>query len=176
MKMFTVLLVLSYAVPSFAFDIKPGLWQVQSTITINGKKFDPQAEMKKAMANLPPEHRKKMEDMLNKSAKDAKVAGHMTADGFQVCYTKDMLNNPRKFMEQSKTCKMNLKTQTATKLTGTFDCPQEKTTGTFEWTVKDSGQYNGVMTGKTKDGKSSMVEQNAKFISADCGSVKPDIE
>ncbi|WP_413942774.1 DUF3617 domain-containing protein [Bdellovibrio sp. HCB-162] len=171
MKFLLPILTFVYAMPSMAFDIKPGLWEVSTVVTYDGKQFDPQAELKKAMANMPPEYKKKMEAAMKNSG----AMGNFTENGFKVCYTKDMLDNPKKVMDAAKKCKMNLKTQSSTKLTGTFDCPEDKTSGTFDWTVKNQNQYEGVMTGKTKDGKSSLIRQNAKFVSVDCGSVKPEL-
>ncbi|WP_413612248.1 DUF3617 domain-containing protein [Bdellovibrio sp. HCB-110] len=175
MKILLVILTLSYAVPSLAFDIKPGLWEVQTVVTYDGKQFDPQAEIKKAMAAMSPEQRKQMEALMKKGAGGGSGFGGLSENGFRICYTKAMLNDPKKVMESSKKCKMDLKSQTSTKLTGTFNCPDDKTSGTFDWTVKNQNLYEGLMTGKTKDGKTSLVRQNAKFVSADCGSVKPEL-
>lgn len=152
-----------------AFDIKPGLWEAKMTLTLDGKTFDPMAEMNKALAQLPPEQRKQMEDMMAKSGSQMPI----TKDGYRICYTADMLKNPSSVMDATKSCKTKITTQTAKKISGTFDCPKEDAKGTFDWTAKSDTQYEGVMTGKTSQGKDTVIRYEGTFVSADCGKVKP---
>ncbi|AHZ84847.1 hypothetical protein Bb109J_c2153 [Bdellovibrio bacteriovorus] len=169
MKFLILFTALCTASTTFAaFDIKPGLWEVKMQMTLDGKAFDPMAEMNKALEQLPPEQRKKMEAMLAGSDKIP-----VTKNGYRICYTADMLKSPNKVMEGTKACTTKITTQTAKKLAGTFDCPKDDAKGDFEWNAKSSNEYEGLMNGKTSKGGNTQVRYQGKFISADCGKVKP---
>nr|BFD59922.1 DUF3617 domain-containing protein [Bdellovibrio sp. CKG001] len=161
--------LLTAASSAQAFDIKPGLWEAKMTLTLDGKVFDPMAEMNKALAQVPAEQRKQMEEMMAKSGSHMPI----TKDGYRICYTADMLNNPKSVMDATKSCTTKVTTQTAKKISGTFDCPKEDAKGTFEWTAKSDTQYEGVMTGKNSKGKDTVIRYEGKFVSTDCGKVKP---
>jgi hypothetical protein len=155
---------------SFAgLDIKPGLWTTKMTIEIAGQKLDPMAMMDSAFAAMSPEQKKKVQDMIAGS-------GHsmpkMDKDGAKTCFTAAMLNDPKKVTETDE-CKTTLTSQTSKKLSGTFKCTEPEASGTFEWTAKSPTEYSGVMNGKTADGKSAIIRADGKFVSADCGKVKP---
>lgn len=170
MKMLLPLMIFLTPLASQAeFDIKPGLWEVSTVITVDGTTVDPQAEIRKVMAGLSPEQKKQMEQYMGKAA----GAGlNLNENGLQTCYSKDMIKNPEKLTE-NKDCKTTITTQSPKKLTGTFNCPASKTSGTFDWTSKSNTNFAGVMTGKTGDGKSSVIRYEGKFLKADCGNVKP---
>lgn len=161
-------LLLTTAPAHATFDIKPGLWQVQMKMTLDGKAFEPMAEVKKALEKLSPEQRKQMEAMM---AGNSQMP--IAKDGYRVCYTKEMLKNPGKVMEGTQSCTTKITTQTSKKIAGSFDCPKEDAKGTFEWNAKSDSAYEGLMTGKTSKGKDTVIRYSGKFISADCGKVKP---
>ncbi|MNL12266.1 hypothetical protein D3C87_1331290 [compost metagenome] len=152
-----------------ALDIKPGLWTTKMTIEIAGQKLDPAAMMDSAFAMMSAEQKKKVEDMIAKS-------GHsmpkMDKDGAKTCMTAAMLKDPNKVTE-TKECKTTITSQTSKKIVGTFKCTEPEASGTFEWNAKSQTEYTGVMNGKTADGKSAIIRADGKFVSADCGKVKP---
>ena len=155
---------------SFAgLDIKPGLWTTKMTIEIAGQKLDPAAMMDTAFAMMSAEQKKKIQDMIAQS-------GHsmpkMDKDGAKTCFTAEMLKDPNKVTE-TQDCKTTITSQTSKKIVGTFKCTEPEATGTFEWNATSQTAYNGVMNGKTADGKSAIIRADGKFVSADCGKVKP---
>jgi hypothetical protein len=152
-----------------ALDIKPGLWTTKMTIEIAGQKLDPAEMMDTAFALMSAEQKKKVQDMIAKS-------GHslpkMDKDGAKSCLTADMLKDPNKITETQE-CKTTITSQTSKKVVGTFKCTEPEATGTFEWNATSQTAYSGVMNGKTADGKSALIRADGKFLSADCGKVKP---
>jgi hypothetical protein len=92
----------------------------------------------------------------------------LPAETDKICWSAQMLNSAE-ILTRIRTCKMSVNSQTTKKVSGTFDCP--KATGTFDWTATTYKEYLGLMTGKTKDGKSSVTRIEGKFLSADCGKV-----
>jgi hypothetical protein len=161
---------LIFPLSSFAaLDIKPGLWTTKMTIEIAGQKIDPAMMMDTAFAIMSDEQKKKVQDMIAKS-------GHsmpkMDKDGAKTCWTADMLKDPNKVTETEE-CKTTITSQTSKKVVGTFKCTEPEATGTFEWNAKSQTAYSAVMTGKTADGKSAIIRGEGKFLSADCGKLKP---
>lgn len=136
-------------------------------MTINGKTFDPMAEINKALANVPPEQRKKMAEMM---------AGNnmmpVSKDGYHLCYTAEMVKKPEVVMEGTKNCTTKITSQTSKKIAGTFDCAKDGAKGDFVWTSKSNTEYDGLMNGKTAQG-TTKIKYHGKFISANCGKVKP---
>lgn len=152
-----------------ALDIKPGLWTTKMTIELAGQKLDPAAMMDTAFAMMSAEQKKKVQDMIAKS-------GHsmpkMDKDGAKTCWTAEMLKDPNKVTETNE-CKTTITSQTSKKIVGTFKCTEPEATGTFEWNATSQTAYTGVMNGKTTDGKSAIIRADGKFLSADCGKLKP---
>ena len=152
-----------------ALDIKPGLWTTKMTIELAGQKLDPAAMMDTAFAMMSAEQKKKVQDMIAKS-------GHsmpkMDKDGAKTCWTAEMLKDPNKVTETNE-CKTTITSQTSKKIVGTFKCTEPEATGTFEWNATSQTSYTGVMNGKTTDGKSAIIRADGKFLSADCGKLKP---
>lgn len=167
-SMFAAVLLLPLT--SFAnLDIKPGLWTTKMTIEIAGQKLDPAAMMDSAFALMSADQKKQIQEMIAKS-------GHsmpkMDKDGAKSCMTAEMLKDPKKITETQE-CKTVITSQTSKKLSGTFKCTEPEASGTFEWAAKSQTEYSGVMNGKTTDGKSAIIRADGKFLSADCGKVKP---
>lgn len=151
-----------------AFDIKPGLWNVKMTMSVDGKVFDPLAEVTKVLESLPPEQRKQMESVLG-------AKGHMPAgkDGIAVCYSAESLKNPVSMVDNSGGCKTKTTSQTAKTISGTFECTEDGSKGTFEWSAKSDSEYVGLMNGKNRKGENTVIRYEGKFRSSDCGKIKP---
>lgn len=163
--LFTLLFVSAFA--HAAVNIKPGLWKINMIVNADGKEMNPAAQMQKAMANMPPERKKMMMEMMSKMN-----SGMSPDGGMQVCYTKKSLEKPEALAQkQDKNCKTTIVTQTPTKVVTNFKC-ENGSSGDGTFTMKDSESYLGVMNLDNK-GKKSTIKYEGKFVSADCGSVKP---
>ena len=149
-----------------ALQMNPGLWEVKSIIKADGQVVDPQAGLKKLMTKMTPERRKRFETAM---------AANLSSNGLmQVCFTKDMLANEGAFMqEESKSCDLQFADRTATKVSMTFKC-KNGSNGNANWNIKSGGKaYDGQMNFTYKTGKKSEVTHEGKWVSADCGKVKP---
>lgn len=147
-----------------SFDIKPGLWKLDMNIESGGKKIDPMAEVKKAMANMTPEQRKQMEAAMGRTLQDS---------GTSVCYTQELLNQQNGLVPENdeQNCKTDVKTKTAGKFAADFKC-EDGATGTMEFNRASKEKFNGLVR-VTKEGALSKIVYEGKFVSADCGSVSP---
>lgn len=160
-----------------ALAIKPGLWNVEMKITQNGKEFDPQAQMKAALAKMKPDQRKKMESMMAQmSGLGGKAGSGMmgaSEKGFQVCYTAEMLKSENVLHHQSeKNCETRFPVKTSEKLIVEFNC-KNQTSGNAEWKVLDSTHYEGKMSIKRNQSPDSTLIYKGTFVSTDCGQIKP---
>jgi len=133
-------------------------------IESGGKKVDPMAEMKKAMAGMSPEQRKQMEMAMGRT---------MNGNGTSVCYTQELLNQQNGLVPDSdeQKCKTDIKIKTSSKFAADFKC-EDGASGTMEFNRDSKEKFNGLVR-MTRDGKFSKVVYEGKFVNADCGSVKP---
>lgn len=158
------LLFSPFALASDTFNVKTGLWNINTTIESDGKVINPQAEVQKVLAQIPEAQRAQMMEMM-KGAQKQTGAGFLNMDLSKICITKDMLDQGK--MMENKDCDFKVTTKTASKLVGNFTC-KDGTKGDVDWTVISSTQYKGVMNGTDKNGKKAKVNYQAKFIKDKC--------
>lgn len=159
---FSILLLSSL---SYAFDVKPGLWDMQNTVEIDGKKYDPQAEIKKALAQVPEAQRAQMMQML-KGAQSEHGFSFVNLDTSKVCIkNEDILNG--KLFEKDENCKFNLKINTAKKITGSFTC-KDGAKGDVDWNAVNPKKYTGIIHATDEKGKRAKVEIAANFVTEKC--------
>lgn len=144
---------------------KPGLWSMQVEVENNGKKVNLNDQLNQAMAKMTPEQKQKMQGMVGSAAGD---------QGTQTCLTQDMLT-PEKMLQQqgNKTCQTKFTTNTPTHIVGTFNC-EDGTKGDVDWKVSAEKMDGVIQTESSKRGKAK-VKMAGKFVSADCGKVKPPV-
>ncbi|MEK6623340.1 MAG: DUF3617 family protein, partial [Bdellovibrionota bacterium] len=135
-----------------------------------GKQVDPMAEMRKAMAKMSPEQQTQMAAMMGKMG--GKV-GMTPAGAMRICYTKEMLENEANLNQQKdKKCTSTIKEKSARKIVADFKC-EDGTSGSSIFTIKDTSNYTGDVNVTDKSGQKSKMSLNGKFVSNDCGDVKP---
>ena len=162
------------ALPVAAQTLKPGLWEMQHKVGGNARMDQAMAEMQKQAAAMSPEDRKQME---------AAMAGHpmqmgASRDGgmaMKICMTKEMVE--RNDIPASRgDCKTTQKQRSGNTLKVAFTCTNPPSTGSSQITFNGAESYTskGDIT-STVDGKpqTMTMEGRGKWLSADCGSVKP---
>ncbi len=173
MKKLIVVVLMMIAPTSFgALSMKPGLWTIETKMKRDGKEYDPQAQIKAAMAKMSPAQKKQMEAMMAKMGHDTSAIG-MSEKGMQVCFTGETLKN-EEFLNphQQRDCETSFPVKTSTRVVTEFKC-KGGSSGTAEWNVKDSTHYNGFVKMTDKNGVKSEINYLGTFVSADCGKVKP---
>lgn len=150
-----------------ALDMRPGLWAVEMIVKEDGKTLDMANEMKKAMAKMTPEQKKAMMDKVGQNAglgKDGKM---------QICYSKEMIENPEALVKRPKpNCKTNVIKDSKDEVVTNFKCP-DGTSGNSNWSVTNSKSYKGLLHMVTQQGEPSDINYTGEFISGDCGKIKP---
>jgi Protein of unknown function (DUF3617) len=168
----TVGLIALAATSAQAQSQKPGLWEHSSNTQARGGEMAQQlAEMKKQMAALPPEQRKAMEQMMGMS---------VTSDGQTMtvkhCITPE--EAAKAFVpSHDDECKYTITQRSATSIKAKFVCSDEgRSSGEGEYQYKGDTAYSGRFSVTTMvNGKPERMEmtQSGKWLSAQCGNVKP---
>ena len=155
--------------PAFALDINPGLWEIKSEVIMAGKSFDPMAAMETAMALLPEDQKKALQEKMAESKSHVEFGKNKNV---RICQSEKTLKDTRT-IEESSDCKLNLKTNTPQAMNGDFVCKEQNFKGTFDLKVKDKNNYEYRMTGNGPKNIPMELKYKAKFISKNCGKVKP---
>ena len=178
MKLSTALLSLVTLSLSFnvlsAEKMKPGLWE--HSFTMKSKTGDVEKgleQMKKAMAKMTPEQRKMMEDMMAKQGMGMSDKG----TSVKVCISKEQAENLEIPQNQEDNCEQEILKRTPNSIKIKFTCTGESnSTGEGEFTLVNSTSYVGkaIVDIESKGNKDRLnMDQKGKWLSADCGSIKP---
>lgn len=154
--------------------LKPGLWEHSYKLgSASGKLEAAMKEAQAALAQMPPEQRKMMEQML------AKQGMGLGADGqkLRLCLSPEDVARDEPPPAQDG-CKQTSKRQGNT-WTISFQCPARNgegaSSGNGTLTLKDPGNYEGRFTVTTSiDGKPEQMQMSTsgRWISADCGNLR----
>ena len=166
---FSFLFVLSFfplAAFSTTLSVTPGLWAIQVEVNQNGKTVNVSDQVSKAMAKLSPEQKAKMQALMGNMA---------SPQGTHTCFTKEMLSPEKLLKQQSKKkCDVKLNSNSATLMTGTFQC-EDGTKGDMRWLAKTPESMSGSVTSTSPKHGKSVINYSGKFLSKDCGKVKPPV-
>ena len=158
-----------------AQTMKPGLWEVNNKMSGgSGEMEKGMAEMQKQLANMPPEQRKMMEDMMAKQgvSMGAGGGGGMSA---KVCLTKDMVESNQVAAKQGD-CQQTNSSRTGNTMKFSFVCTKPPSSGEGQMTFVSPEAYTMKMAvNTTVKGKPETMNMDAsgKFLSNECGSIKP---
>lgn len=172
--------VLALALPALAVHaaehIKPGLWeQTVETKTDNAQINAAQAQMKERLAAMPPAQREAMEKAM--AARGVSMGSNGSANTLRACITKDQAE--RDFTpEHSGHCERTDVVRSGNTVRFNFACTGERVnvTGKGVFTkVSDSAYTVSTDTDTNMHGTPTHLHSDisAKFVSSDCGNVKP---
>lgn len=157
------------ALPASAQTIKPGLWEMTSNM--GGQAGNAMAELQKQMADMDPQERKMMQQMMAKQGvqMSAGAGGGMVT---KVCISPDMAKRGDGLMQQKGDCSYKNTPMGAGKYKYTFSCANPKTTGEGEVSFTGDTAYKSKM--KVVSGRETMtMDASGKWLGADCGAIKP---
>lgn len=165
------------ALPSSAQTIKPGLWEITNKIQSDNSEFSKMmAEMQKQLAAMPPEQRKAMEEMMQKNAG---VGMPVMRDGgmiMKTCITREMAAQNQMPIQQQGNCTHQRSSVSGGSMKMSFSCTDPASSGSGEIKFLGDSAYTmkmkmtSAMTGKQD---TMTMDASGKWLSADCGSVKP---
>ncbi|GGY73447.1 hypothetical protein GCM10011613_18220 [Cellvibrio zantedeschiae] len=176
-------------------DMKPGLWEHTFKLNegsigaITGVQQEQVSqamdEMKKQMANMSPEQRKMMEDMMAKQGIKISDKGidmtsqnlHISKDGtiIKVCVTQAQIDSGE--LPQAENCEQKVTQVSANVFKSTFACKGEHpVNGEGQIVFQSNKAYTGTTKVTTEVNKKVQTiegTQSGKWLSSDCGDVKP---
>jgi hypothetical protein len=157
-----------------AQNLKPGLWEmIQTTKGGNAQMEKGRAQAQQNMANMTPEQLKAMEEMMAKHGVKMNPAGPAGGQTITTCMTKEMVES-HEMPSQRGDCKAIRHERSGNKLKVAFTC--SKASGEGEYTFTSPEAFTMKMTMHTTiQGKQETMnmEGSGKWLSADCGNVKP---
>lgn len=151
----------------------PGLWETTTNFK-NGAMSDAMAKMQEKMASMTPEQRAMMQQVMASRGMSVGPAGNaITAKN---CVAKDQAARGGVPQTDGR-CQNTETSRSGSTVKYTFACTGDHPmTGTGEFTMSSSTSYTMHSVSDTVvDGKPQHMEMDVagKWISADCGSVKP---
>ncbi len=166
------------AAPAAAQTMKPGLWEINNKMGGSGdtgaKMAAAQAEMQKQMAAMPPEQRKQMEKMMAQQGVNMAPSAAGGGMAVRVCITKEMA--ARNETPTQGDCKQEQLQKSGNTTKFKFTCSKPPSSGEGEVTMNNPESYTMKMKMTSQEkGKPEQMTMDAqgKFVSSDCGSVKP---
>jgi hypothetical protein len=153
----------------------PGLWEHSMTMkSASGDMEAKMAEAQKQMANMPPEQRKMVEQMMAQRGVSMGGAGGKALT-VQACVTPEQA--ARNELPQDRNCTQQSTERSGNTVKFKFTCSGEhKSSGEGEFTLQGDKGYTGrtavdtVVQGKPEH---MDMQLSGKWLGADCGSVKP---
>jgi Protein of unknown function (DUF3617) len=153
-----------------AQQMQAGLWEYgHSMKTQSGQAEKAMAQMQQQMASLPPEQRKMMEKMMA----DQGVAFGPTGQTVRVCVSKE--DAAREEIPMQDGCTQKTKRNGNTYQIS-FSCAQPPSSGEGKVVFSSPTAYTGDFTVKVQEqGRTELMQmkQTGKWVSADCGTLKP---
>jgi hypothetical protein len=151
----------------------PGLWEHTFKMTSPGGEMEKaQAQMQAQLAAMPPEKRKQIEEMMKGRGVTMGAQGTVT----KVCVSKEQAAKPAE-PQMTGDCSRQDVTRSGNKMKYRFECSKpQPMTGEGEMTWLGDKAYSGKSTVSTqRNGQPQQMgmEMSGKWLSADCGDVKP---
>jgi hypothetical protein len=165
------------ALPAVAQKLVPGLWEHSVTMkTDSGRMEAGMARMQQQLAAMPPEKRKQVEAMMAGQGMGIGAPGVGKPMVVKLCLTPEQA--ARDEMPQSDgQCKQVSQQRSGSTLRFKFACTGEKAaTGEGEYTLDgDKAHHGRTVISTVAQGKPERMEMEhrARWLSADCGAVKP---
>ena len=163
------------AAPSFAQQaLKPGLWQVETRMPSDPEFEKSMAEMREQLASMPPEDRKRMEAMMGKQGVQF-AAGAKGGTATRFCMTREQAQRQESPGAQGD-CTVTKVSRSGNTVRTSFSCSNPRSTGESLVRYAGAEAYSSKITTVSEQGgkkETTVIESDAKWLSADCGSVKP---
>jgi len=170
------LALLAASAAATAQTIRPGLWEMQNRMGGNPAMEQAMAQMQQQMAAMTPAQRKQMEAMMAQQGVAMPQAGAGGALSMKVCVTPEMAARGDMPTQTEGDCTTTITSRSGNTLKMNFACKNPPATGEGSYTFQGDTAYTMKMAMKTtRAGKteSMTMDGQGKWLSADCGKVKP---
>lgn len=162
-----IIALLAIPLSANALILEPGLWEIDMTLKQNGKEINPMQQLQEAMKDMPEERKKQMMQAMEESGMSMKGPKDM-----RQCYTKEMIEKAKLGVHEDENCRTETVKKSDKKIVSKFTC-KDGSKGTAVMEIKNKKSYTGHMTMTDAKGEVSELDYKAKFVSSDCGNIKP---
>jgi hypothetical protein len=164
------------ATTAHAQKLAPGLWENTSTMKMqaaDGRSADAMAGMQQKLASMPPEQRKMVEEMMAKQG----VGMGAKPNTVRVCISPEQASRSDMPPDDGR-CKREALERTGNTMRVRFTCDgPPAATGEGTYTLLSDKSYTSAMKVTTSGGKhgggTMEMTGSARWVSADCGTLKP---
>ena len=157
-----------------AQKLSPGLWE--NTVQVQNPEMDAQmAKMQAELAKMPPEKRQMMEAMMAQRGMAMAPAGAGGGMSVRSCLSKEQAERGEPPEDDKRQCKRDSLTRSGSTLKFKVTCSNPPSTGEGEFTMTSDKAYAGKMTMcmQGSPGGGMAMQLTGKWLSADCGNLKP---
>lgn len=165
-------ILLASAVGVSAQTMKPGLWEMTSSLQNGGSEMTAaMANMQKQLASMPPEQRKMMQDIMAKQGMQMSASG---AGGMSIkmCLTQEMVDRQEIGPKQQGDCTQTTSPRVGGTMKYSFKCTKPVSSGEGEVTFSSPEAYSMKM--KVVSAERTMdMQSTGKWLGANCGDIKP---
>lgn len=177
MKFSALLLIAGLAAaslnPALAQTMKPGLWEFKQTPQLDPARQAQMAQAQKAMENMPPEQRQKIEQMMAQKGISMSMSNGTVT--IKTCVTQEQAERNMAPVTHHGNCTQDVKRSGSTIQTH-FVCTNPASEGDATVTLHgNEGFTNDVTVRHERQGKTetTKVSGEGRWLGADCGSVQP---
>lgn len=170
---------LSLSATCWAEPLKPGLWEMKQQMhSASGQLENSMAQAQQQMANLPPDQRRMVEQMMTSRGLMIGPAGAGAPGGMsmQVCLTPEMVQRDELPAPQQGECTTTRQPRSGSTLKFSFSCKRPPSSGEGEVSFSSPVAYTSKTVVRTQvQGREETISMNTsgKWLKADCGDVKP---
>jgi hypothetical protein len=172
-------LIVCTSAPAFGQKLAPGLWEMTMQMPGGPDLGAAMAQMQEQLAKMPPEQRKQIEAMLAQQGVGSPAVKPGAAPGqpaaLRVCISKEAAARGD-IPDPEGRCRQDNLRRSGNKVNFDFSCTNPPATGSGEYVFTGDRAYTGRMLMNTERGGKKMsaeMQLSGKFVSADCGDVKP---
>lgn len=169
-----LLACLAPTLPAVAQDLRPGLWELSNHVGSPNPQMQAAIDaMREHLANMPPDQRQAMQQMLQKNGVQLDI-GAGGALRSKMCMTREMIARKEVPMQQGD-CAYKMSPLGPDRLQVSFSCTRPRASGEGEMTVDSPTSYHARMRIHGQDQAEQTVDMDVsgRWLGAQCGSVRP---
>lgn len=153
---------------------RPGLWQVETRMPSDPEFEQSMADLRAQLASMSPQERKQMEAMMGKSGVQL-APGAKGGTATRFCMSREQAER-KEMLGARGDCKVTRLSRSGNTVTSSFTCSNPRSSGESTVTFASAEAYTSKVTMVSEEGGKkdrTVIESDAKWLSSDCGSLKP---